>query len=1092
MKKKFCILFCNRRFKKLLLTMKLTLLLSVILILNVNASIYSQNERVSLNHDEILLENMLDEIKKQSEFTFLYRSDLLKDVIVKGVDFKKEKINNILERVLLDQGYDYEIIDKTIIIRKSLLNENINEQQIVVKGNVTDSEGNPLPGVNIVEVGTTNGAVTDLDGNYSISVGSPGATLSFSFVGFLTEEIEINNQTKIDIVLIEDIQSLDEVVVIGYGTIKKSDLTGSVASVEAEDLKRIPVGSVDQALQGRASGVSVVQRNGEPGNGSVIRIRGTNSIQGGNDPLVILDGFPITGSIGTINLNEIENIEILKDASATSIYGARATNGVVIITTKRGKAGQSNIDFSMYYGWQQSTKKIDMMNASQFMEIANELAANDGNEPYFPNPEEIEYDTDWQDEIYRIAPIQNYNLAFSGGTEIFRYNISGDYFNQEGIMYGSDYERGTLRANLEGDINKWLSISNSLLLARSGKNNQSDYGAASVPSMGALMAPPTLPVKNEEGDWQDVNIYGFSPGALTNPVAPTKDPNNLDQQLATRIFDNFYGIITFTDWLSFKSSFGIDYATGKSDRYIPRTLQGGLPSGKASKSTYENYSLLNENTLRFSYDFNEHSVDAVAGYTWQRYETTSFSASSYSFVTDDLLNNVLDSGSDPQIPSSSMSDWGIASWLGRVNYTLKNKYLFTVSGRADGSSRFSDSNKWAFFPSAAIAWRISEESFMKNQKLISNLKFRASYGKTGNQAVSPYQTWTKMTATDLALGDELHIGYVPGNIANKELKWETTSQYNIGFDIGVLDGRIQLIADYFSKNTSDLLALVDLPSSSGYTSSTQNIGEMKNVGFEIEIDAAVLTGEFKWDSKVSFWKTENEIVKLAKGADVFASKVDNLIPSIHILREGYPISMFYGYIKDGYDENGITKYKDLNGDEVVDDTDRDFIGNPHPDFQFGWNNQFSWKGFDLSVFIEGSQGFDIFNAANEWVASSFYKGGNQIVEVYEDHWTPDNTDAKYPKITANQSFNQSDAWIEDGSYVKIRNITLGYNIPSKLIKWGRNARIYMSMQNWFTFTNYSWYDPEVSSFDSGDLRLSVDKATYPKVKTISFGISLGL
>jgi hypothetical protein len=349
-----------------------------------------------------------------------------------------------------------------------------------------------------------------------------------------------------------------------------------------------------------------------------------------------------------------------------------------------------------------------------------------------------------------------------------------------------------------------------------------------------------------------------------------------------------------------------------------------------------------------------------------------------------------------------------------------------------------------------------------------------------------------MVATDLSLGDQLHIGYRPGNLANKELKWETTSQYDIGLDIGVLEGRIRIVADYFSKNTSDLLARVDLPSSSGYTSSTQNIGEMKNQGFEIELDAAVLTGTFKWNSGVNFWKTENEIVKLAKGADVFAPKTDNLIPTVHILREGYPISMFYGFIKDGYTEDGITKYKDLNGDGVVDDMDRDFIGNPHPDFQFGWNNHFSWKGFDLSIFLEGAYGFDIFNATREWVATSFYKGGNQIVEVYEDHWTPENTDAKYPKITAKQSFRQSDAWIEDGSYIKIRSITFGYDLPSDLINWGRSARVYVSMQNWFTFTDYSWYDPEVSTYNSGDLRLGVDKGTYPKAKTISIGFNLGL
>lgn len=1050
---------------------------------------------INMEFKDASLMDVFARIETATDYDFTYfRSDLDNNYRF-NYSANNQPVSNVLMQISKETGLKFKQINSNINVGKKLPVEVIvggDKQGINVKGTVKDGQGNPLPGVNVVEVGTSTGTITDLDGNYSITVSSEDALLRFSFVGYLTEEIEVAGQTNLDITLIEDIQALDEVVVIGYGTVKKSDLTGSVASVEAEDLQRVPVGSVDQALQGRAPGVSVIQRNGEPGNGSIIRIRGANSIQGGNDPLVILDGFPITGSIGTINLNEIENIEILKDASATSIYGARATNGVVIITTKRGKVGQSNIDFNMYYGWQQPVKKIDLMNAQQFMEIANELAANDGDDPYFPNPDQVEYDTDWQDEIYRVAPIQNYNLAFNGGTEVFRFNISGDYFNQDGIMYGSDYERGTLRANLEGDLNNWLTISNSLLLARSGKNNQSDAGAENNPSTGALMAPPTLPVKDEDGNWNHVNTYGFSPGALNNPVAPTRDPNRLDKQLGTRIFDNFYATIQFTDWLSFKSSFGIDYSTGRSDGYTPRTLQGGLPAGRAYKSNYENYSLLNENTINFDYTLNDHSINAFAGYTWQKYETTNFSVSTNGFVTDDLLNNVLGAGSEPQPPSSGLSDWGIASWLGRVNYAFMDKYLVTVSGRADGSSRFSDDNKWAFFPSVAVAWRISEEAFMQNQNIVSGLKLRASYGQTGNQAVSPYQTWTKMVATDLSLGDQLHIGYIPGNIANKELKWETTSQYDIGIDIGVLEGRIRIVADYFRKNTFDLLARVDLPSSSGYSSSTQNIGEMKNQGFEIELDAALLTGTFKWNSGVNFWKTENEIVKLAKGADVFAPKVDNLIPSVHILREGYPISMFYGFIKDGYTEDGITKYKDLNGDGVVDDMDRDFIGNPHPDFQFGWNNHFSWKGFDLSIFLEGAYGFDIFNATREFVASSFYKGGNQIVEVYNDHWTPENRDAKYSKITAKQSFRQSDAWIEDGSYIKIRSITIGYDLPSDLINWGRSARVYVSMQNWFTFTDYSWYDPEVSTYSSGDLRLGVDKGTYPKAKTISIGFNLGL
>lgn len=1043
---------------------------------------YSQTAQLNLNLNNATIQDVLDEIENQSEFFFLFNRKLVDVDRSVNVEIENKDIYGTLAQVFKGTNTDYVVIDRQIVLSTKEYLSEVKDvlQDKTIKGRVTDENGEPLEGVTVIVKGTITGVITDSNGDYEIEVPSDAETLVFSYVGMLTQEIPIEDRSEISITLQEDILGLEEVVVIGYGTMRKSDLTGAVSSVSAEEIDDIPVQTIDQALRGRVPGLRITKRSGQPGASSIARIRGINSIQGGNNPLIIVDGFPITGGLDFIDPNDVASVEILKDASSTAIYGARASNGVIMITTKKGKAGAMRVDFDSYYGTQSVSKIIEMANAQEYMEIANVRAVNDGEaQLFFPDPSQITVNTNWQEEVFRTAPIQRHNLTLSGGNDRLRYSVSGNYFDQEGVIKGSDFKQFSFRSNINAELNKRLKIANSLILSRSEQNSSAGL-------MEAFQAAPTLPVYDETGNYQDMIVYPFSP-LMDNPVALIDGITN--QDLQTRIFNNFEATFTILDDLSFKSSIGVDYSTSLGNDYIKRFLIEGSPGGKASKSNREAYSLLNENIFNYNKDFDGIRLNAVAAYTWQTYKTSYFSAGSSNFVSDDLLYNALSSGSDIMIPASGGSEWGISSWLGRVNLNWHDKYLLTLSGRADGSSRFAEGNKWAFFPSAALAWRLSEEEWFDSDKL-SSMKLRLSAGQTGNQAVAPYQTLVRMSDVQVVFGDALNIGYAPSNMANKELKWETTTQYDAGLDVGLFDEKLRLTLDYYYKKTTDLLAQVDLPQSTGFRSSTQNIGSISNQGFELQIDAVPFTGNFQWDISANFYTNKNKIIGLSKGADVFAPGL-GLLSSMHILREGEPLSMFYGYIWDRIDQNGQNAYKDLNDDDEIDNLDRTIIGNPHPDFNAGLNNTFTYKNWQLGIFLEGAFGHDILNVSAYEHMDSFYKGRNQLSKVANDYWTPQNLDAKYPKPSSSLTQLPSDVYVEDGSYVKIRNINLSYSLPVEQIGWIQNASVYVSGENLYTFTNYSWYDPEVNAFSSGDLRIGTDYRTYPQARTYTIGLKLG-
>ena len=1051
--------------------------------------VFTQNAKIVIHEDkDVTIDEIFDLFREQTNYTFLYQEDLFKNGPIVHLKKGTIKANELLKKGFTSDKYSFKFTrkSKVVIIEEAPtpIEEQVIQDLIEVSGIVTDEDGEPLPGASILEKGTTNGTESDFDGNFSLDVTNANATLVVAYIGYLSQEIVVAGQEKITIALVEDAANLDEVVIVGYGTVRKSDLTGAVTSISSEDIEGIPVQSLDQSLRGKVAGVQITKSSGTPGTGSIIRIRGVNSILGGNDPLIILDGFPITGGLDFINPQDIESIEVLKDASATAIYGARGSNGVIMVTSKKGRSGQMKIAIDSYYGVQEVTKLIDFANAQEFMKIANARAVNDGEaELYFPNPSSITEDTNWQEEMFRIAPIQNYSLTLSGGKEEFRYSISGNYADQKGIIKGSDYQRFNLRSNIDVKVNKRIKLTNSTLLARSARNANSTRTASS-PLIAAFRSPPTLPVFDQSGNYQDVGPYAFG-GVFDNPLALIDGTTR--ENFQTRIFNNLKATFTIIDGLTFSSSMGVDYSTSLGNNYDARFLISGGAGGRALKSNRESYSLLNENIFNYNKDFGNIKLDAVVGYTWQKFKSVNFSAGSSNFVSDDLLFNSLSAGSDISIPLSGGSDWGIASWLGRVNLNLHDKYLLTVSGRADGSSRFTEGNKWAFFPSAAFAWRLAEEDWF-DVKPISELKIRASAGQTGNQAVSPYQTSVRMSDVQVAFGDELNIGYAPSNLPNKELKWETTTQFDAGVDVGLFDGKINLSLDYYYKRTNDLLARVDLPQSAGFTSSIQNIGAVSNQGIEIQLSTTPVDGEFfKWNVNANFYKNNNKIIELAKGADVFAPAF-GLLPSMHILREGEPISQFYGYLWDRIDENGAHVYKDLNDDGIVNDQDRTIIGSPHPSFVAGLTNTFSYKNFQLTVQLDGTFGNYILNASLYESTDSFFKGYNQLKKVVDNYWTPDNPDALYPAPSASVTQLPSDLYLESASFVKLRNVNLAYSLPMDSVDWITNASIYIAGENLVTFTGYSWYDPEVSNFSSGDLRLGTELGTYPQTRTYTIGL----
>lgn len=1067
---------------------------------------YSQQTRLTIDMSNVKVIDVLNEIENKTEFFFLFNQKLVNVDRVVDIKVNQEKVEEILFQLFDQTNVSYTIMDRQILL--STLNNQVKSQQNrQVSGIVMDESGTPLPGVTVVVKNTSKGTITDLDGKFTLDDIEAGQTLVFSFVGMQTQEIPVGNQTTFRVTLNESTIGLDEVVAIGYGTMKKSDLTGSVSQVRNEELEAVPVYNMEQALKVGAAGVRVTQNSGNPGSRIEVRIRGGNSMIGDNQPLYVVDGFPVTGDINFLNPSDIESVDILKDASATAIYGARGANGVVIITSKRGKTGQkSQVELHSFYGFQQEIKRYDLLNAKEYAEIANEWLKNGGLDPYF-NLNEVENPgTDWQDAVLRTAPLHNHTITFSGSSEKTRFALSGNYYDQQGIIINSGVKRGSIRLNLDHEFKSWLKMAINMNLSRRERQSvpvDNGYrGNGSVLSA-AASAPPTLPVYDENGlPTQIEKFYNFGSADMRNPLIFAA---NQTRTLGNTVVGNGTFDIQLAKHLSFKTLVGLEYAMSIVDQFVPLIFPNDRGYGK--QENYYRSSFLNENVLTFSKDFNDqHSLTVVGGYTYQTYMYRKFGIGVSGFSNNTTENYDLSAAETVDNPWSSYSEWVLASWLGRVNYSFNNKYLLTASFRADGSSRFGANHKWGYFPSGAFAWRVSEEPFLAEANWISDLKFRASYGITGNTALNPYESLDRLSSEKVIFANqEDEIGFVPAGISNNDLKWETTAQLDVGIDLSIFNNRFHLTADYYQKNTTDLLASVPLPPSIGFGSIKQNIGEIQNTGFEFTLNADILRNKFKWNLSANLSTNKNEVIEIAGGSDILSAAQTAVWSSSNIAREGEPLGSFYGYLEDGLDDEGFIKYKDISGpdgqpDGVINSLDRVILGSPHPDFFYGLNTMFSYKNFELNVILDGVYGNEIFNATNGTHLNSFQRGNNQFKDIIGNYWSEDNPDpnAKYPKISSATGIDVSDRFIEDGSYLRVKSIKLAYNLPVRKlgVPLFEKAQVYLSGTNLFTITNYTGLDPEVNTRgdDSQEianrLRMGHDQSGYPNAKTYAIGLKL--
>ncbi len=988
-------------------------------------------------------------------------------------------------------------------------------QSSVVKGVVKDSNGEPLLGVNVLVKGTTIGAVTDIDGNFSFEAPA-GCTLVISYIGFESQEVKVKGNAPLNIILKEDSEALDEVVVVGYGVQKKSDVTGALSSVKGDDLTKLSISRTDQALQGQMAGVMVQNSVAAPGESPNIIIRGGNSLKGENAPLVVIDGV-LGGDLSLIDPNDITSIEVLKDASSTSIYGSRGANGVIMVTTKRGQTGKPTVSYSGYVSLSQVSKKMDMLNGQELYGLLKEAQEKYPTTalkiPEWIDPNNLN-NTDWQGEGFRTAPITGHSLSVSGGTETTRYSLSGNYLMHQGIVKNSDFNRAGIRANIEQKLGKKVTVGALINASRSSSSNASvnqmngsDGGGVTFSALGF---GPLVPVYKEDGSLSGPLKDGAQ---MNNPVALIND------QVVDK-FRNYFQGTAFLEWeilngLKFKTAWTYTYSDRKQRQFTSgENLLSYKGQGYAYMNDQETTNWLGENTLTYSKTFNkDHSLNVVAGFTAEASDYFNNNSSGKGFDIESLgyWNMGLANSSLLSVASGGNHS-AIASWLGRVNYAYKGKYLASVSFRADGSSKFAKNNKWGYFPSAALGWRISEEDFMKDISWIQNLKLRASYGETGSQAITAYQSLASFSTTSYVLNGSSAVALVPGRVPNPDLKWETTKQTDIGIDLSVLGGRISLVADYYYKKTVDLHYDKILPYYTGYSSQTQNIGSKSNKGWEFSLNTQNLVGDFKWSTSLNIALNREKVLDLGDDEYFYTNGSGGALGAgfneTGIVKVGEPLGNFYGYVFDGIYQNeaeakalgltkddvGSVKFKDLNGDNKITTEDRTIIGNANPDFIFGIGNDFSYKNFDLSFMFQGTYGNDVYNLLKvtfSELPSNSNNTGNAFAFV-KDSWRGEGTS------NTQQAFNKgvgpsSSRFVEDGSYIRLKNLTFGYTLPKSVTsKWGiSNLRFYLSGQNLFTITGYSGYDPEVSS-RTGNYNLGFDGGSYPATRSYTFGLNLTL
>ncbi len=1037
-------------------------------------------------------------------------------------------------------------------------------QQRKVTGRVTsDDDGEGLPGVTILEKGSSNGTISDADGHFSIDA-SQEAVLIFSFIGFQTQTVPVQGRTAINIQMIQDVTSLEEVVVVGYGSQKKSDLTGAVASISGDNLRQSVVTNMDQALQGRVAGVQVTQNSGAPGGAVSIRIRGTGSLSGDNEPLYVIDGIPVDGQgseisgfswaggangqnrvnpLAGINPSDIESIEVLKDASATAIYGSRAANGVVIVTTKRGQSGQARITYDGYRGWQSLSNKLEMMNLQEYANFQLEVSEQIPNfvlDDRFLDPSALGEGTDWQDEVFEVAPIQNHQISFSGGTDDFTYAISGGYFDQDGIIIGSGFERISTRINLDAKVNDWIKVGTSISYADIDEVITLNDGGDGVVAQ-ALVMPPSVPVRSDDGSFAGPNNNTAEIGA--NPVALALLRNNTLER--EQFYANFFADLQLTKGLSFRTAYGINKNHSLNRAFNPTYEWGVISNDVSSLSQSESTQSfwIIKNYFTYNYVQGPHNFTVLLGQEAQKNQYRGSNFRKDGFLDESIITPNQGQNSDVPIGGYQGAN-SLASYYARVNYIFSDKYLLTVTGRRDGSSRFSPSNRWGFFPSASLAWRVMNEGFMPQSTPLTDLKLRVGYGEVGNQNITNYAYGSVLTTENTWVG----TGLRNARFANPNVQWESSTQANIGLDIGLWQGKINLSIDAYDKQSDGLLLELDaIPASirGDISAPFYNVGKMQNRGIELSLNMVTMDkGKFKWETDINYTLNRNKVLEITRP---YTSNLYWYAGFQTVTRtvSGAPIGAFYGYQTNGLfvdsldiatsptqvddqsldgsqnyinERDGVwvgdVKFKDLNGDGVINSEDQTRLGNPNPLFTGGINNTFSYGGITLNVYLTGSYGAEILNfqrQRNEGMASVYNNQAasvaNRAMVELVDPTAPGadisnsgdirlaNPGTEIPRFSVtdpNDNDRMSDRWIEDGSYLRIQNISISYQFPPKVLDPFKmySMRVYFNVQNVYTFTKYTGFDPDIGAFNQSALLQNVDMGRYPSPRVFTLGASI--
>lgn len=1116
---------------------------------------------ISLNISKGSISDVFKEIEKQSDYKFFYNNSQVDLSDQVDVNITGGSIESVLDNVFKGTDITYKIVNNHVVLTNKTQSETavavVNQRGKRVTGRVVDSKGEALIGVNVVVKGTTNGAITDIDGKYILENVSDNAVLEFSYIGYHTQEEAIGTKSSANITLSEDTQKLEEVVVVGYGSFKKSDLTGAISQIKGDEIANLPLRSASDALQGKVAGVTITANSGSPGALGDVRIRGVGTLNG-NDPLYVVDGMPQDG-IGWLNPRDIENIEVLKDASAQAIYGARAANGVILVSTKRGATGdtyRSSIEFDMSVGFKSPSKKYEMLDAEGFMEYKNRAYAAAGKDltEDFATPEKREailsfldknggrQGTDWWDEITRSASEsvnQNYNLALSGGTNKLRYRTSFGYMSDLGMVKGSDYKRLNGRLNLDSEVTKWLNLSASVNVSYESRRNVDENNSYTATVFSTASADPITPVYRDNlvdvpAFMKDRIYIGYEP---TNPwsrytgVLYSNKPNTVAQvdRMAMNVWhgiatkSNIAGEFKLFPFLTFKSSMSIDLSRGQSDGYSPKYyLDGDEYNSYSTASRYvENVDYwVFDNYLTYNQKFNKHSVSVMAGTSAEKKRWEAIGASKQGMINNESSQQVINAGTMNPGASGNIVINTLNSYFGRAFYSFDNRYMLTANIRWDGSSRFANGNRWGFFPSVSGGWNFSEEKFLESTKgWLSQGKLRAGWGEIGNQTIGDgaYLNTFANGGYYLFGNNNTVLSGFRNQVGNSDLKWETTRQLDLGLDLAFFESSLRVSLDYYNRETQDMLVQVPIPAGLGFPNYPWvNAGSISNKGFEASVGYDGKAGkEFTYHINANISTYKNEVVDLGSDANIPGKNIHLGYYSYTMTEPGMPIGYYYGYKTDGVFQTqaeidnyvndgkvvmagakpGDLKFQDLNKDGKLDDEDRTMIGNPHPDFTFGLTLSGEYKGFDLSAFFQGSVGNDLLNILKYDIYGGvgWYNAPKDILTTF---WNgPGSTNENFA-IDADSRLNRemSDWFVEKGSYVRLKNLQLGYTIPASLTKkiTVSNLRVFVAAQNLFTITTYSGLDPEIGEFNKNPIYRGVDMGYYPQARTFMFGISMKL